>query len=150
MKAESEKEIENQILDFLSMLTSVYAWKNNTTGVYDPRKKVFRKLKGHAIKGVSDILGVITLEIKGVKLGLKLAIEVKNVEGMKKHLRYIDPFYKPTNGTLKDYIHAQDQQDFLDRIENHGGVSGIFCSLESCQLFIFEKLDEIKEALGAA
>ena len=54
----SEKEIENTILGWLSMKHDVFAWKANTTGIFDPKRNVFRSLKGFALKGISDILGI--------------------------------------------------------------------------------------------
>ena len=44
-----------------------YFWKNHTTGIYDQRKGIFRRL---GQKGMSDILGVL-------KGGRFVAIEVK-------------------------------------------------------------------------
>lgn len=41
----------------LLALRGVFAWRNNTTGVFDPVKKIFRKFTG--LKGVSDILGCL-------------------------------------------------------------------------------------------
>lgn len=69
----TEKIIENQILQYLS-LVGVFAFKINSTGVYDPIKKVFRKsMNRHHIKGVSDILACID--------GRFVAIEVKTPKG---------------------------------------------------------------------
>jgi len=69
-KAVLEKHIEQDILEYLSYLPECYAWKNHSTGIYDPTRKVFRKNKNkHVIKGASDILGIYQ--------GLFLAIEVK-------------------------------------------------------------------------
>lgn len=64
----SEKDIENQILKLLRFKYNIFAWKNYSTGIYDPRTRKFRK--AHTIKGVADILGVL-LD------GKLLAIEVK-------------------------------------------------------------------------
>lgn len=56
------------IVDFLN-LKGHFVWRNNTTGIYDPIKKVFRKNK-NAKNGVSDVLGVL-------KSGTFIAVEVK-------------------------------------------------------------------------
>lgn len=73
MKA-TEKQIENAILEYLSYKPGFF-WKNQSVGVYDPQKKVFRKAWGkHQINGVSDILGVLPC-------GTFVAIEVKTSKG---------------------------------------------------------------------
>lgn len=88
-----EKEIENQILNFLTKI-GIFAWKNQSTGIYDPVKKVYRKSNNrHHIKGVSDILGIIN--------GRFLAIEVKS-----------------ENGTL-----SPEQRIFIARINSEGGIA---------------------------
>jgi hypothetical protein len=70
----SEKEIENAILDYLSFRNDVFAWKNQSTGIYDPIKKCYRKSNNkHHINGVADILGLFR--------GRPLAIEVKAARG---------------------------------------------------------------------
>lgn len=73
----TEKQIENSILDYLSLIPNCFAWKNQTTGLYDPTKKVFRKSHSkHLINGVSDILGIYQ--------GKMLAIEVKRPSNKKR------------------------------------------------------------------
>ena len=73
MKRElSEKELENSILEFLAY-HKITAWKNNSTGIYDPRVQRYRKKSKYDRVGVSDILGVLPD-------GLFLAIEVKKNE----------------------------------------------------------------------
>lgn len=50
-------------------------WYNTSTGIYDPRKKVYRRNNSpYAMLGVSDILGII-------EGGIMLAIEVKAKKG---------------------------------------------------------------------
>lgn len=70
---ETEKQIENSILEYLSLIKIGFFWKNNSTGIFDPTRKVFRKAKSKfLINGVADIIGVaggsfICLEIKSEK-----------------------------------------------------------------------------------
>jgi hypothetical protein len=52
----SETDVVRGCLDLLA-LRGILAWRNNTTGVYDPSRRVFRKFSGR--KGVSDILAVL-------------------------------------------------------------------------------------------
>src|SRR4051812_31915703 len=54
----------------LLALQGVRAWRNNTTGVYDPQRKRFRTFTGR--KGISDILGIIP------PTGRLLAVECKS------------------------------------------------------------------------
>ena len=69
----SEAVIQKEILTFLS-LHGLFVFRVNTTGVFDPRRKVFRKLGGFSMKGVADILGILPN-------GQFLAIEVKTASG---------------------------------------------------------------------
>lgn len=68
-----EKQIQNEILHFLRIL-GVYCWQNDSVGIYDPVKKIYRKNRSaYHLNGVSDILGIIG--------GRFLAIEVKSETG---------------------------------------------------------------------
>ena len=54
---EREKDIERDILIYLNSLDDVFAWKNNSVGVFDPVKKVYRKPKSKfLINGVADVI----------------------------------------------------------------------------------------------
>lgn len=68
-----EKLIQKQILNFLSAY-GIFVFRVNTTGVFDPGRKVFRRLGGYNLKGVADILGLLPD-------GRFLAIEVKTESG---------------------------------------------------------------------
>ena len=68
-----EKIIQKQILNFLAAY-GIFVFRVNTTGVFDPSKKIFRRLAGFNLKGVADILGVLPN-------GRFLAIEVKTAVG---------------------------------------------------------------------
>jgi hypothetical protein len=57
VKAKStETALVRACLELLK-LRGVFAWRNNTTGVFDPSRMKFRKFTG--LKGVSDILGIL-------------------------------------------------------------------------------------------
>lgn len=91
--ATPEKIIENQILNFLHKI-GVFCWKNQSTGIFDPIKKVYRKSKNrHHMNGTADILGIIE--------GKFLAIEVKSEKGR------LSP----------------EQRVFITRINQEGGVA---------------------------
>ena len=66
-----EGDIQKGILELL-FWKGIFAWRNNTTGVYDPTRKSFRK--SNNLLGVSDILGILPD-------GRFLAIEVKSKVG---------------------------------------------------------------------
>lgn len=77
----SEKEIENQILGLLWHL-GIFCWKNDSVGIYDPKKKVFRANKNRfRIKGVADIIGMIPYYADEKPMARSLFIEVKSKTG---------------------------------------------------------------------
>jgi len=110
----SEKEIQKTILQWLNAQAGIFAWQNNSTGVYDPVKKTFRTTQ--ALKGVSDILGV------HARCGGKLiALEVKTPE---RHTRVSD-----------------DQFLFLENVKRLGGIAGVVTSVEDAHE-ILEKAEK--------
>lgn len=65
----ASNDLTKAIIKYLN-IAGFLTWRNNTAGVYDPNRKVFRR-NAALKKGVSDILGVIPGS------GRLLAIEVK-------------------------------------------------------------------------
>jgi hypothetical protein len=53
---QTETALVRACLELLS-LRKIFAWRNNTTGVFDPSRMKFRRFTG--LKGVSDILGIL-------------------------------------------------------------------------------------------
>lgn len=99
----TEKQIENAILDYLK-LRRIFAWKNETTGIYDPKKKVFRKKKSkHHMTGQSDILGIFC--------GRFLAIEVKKRGGYA----------------------TKEQKEFMANIRRGGGFAFVARSVDDAE-----------------
>jgi hypothetical protein len=97
----SETDIQRSIMDFLHA-RGIFCWRNNSTGIYDPVRKIYRKNTGkYSINGVSDILGILP----GGKF---LAIEVKSA-----------------SGKLSD-----DQKFFINQIKLKGGVAFTARSIE--------------------
>lgn len=95
-----EKQIENQILMYL-YIKRIFAWKNQSTGIYDPKKKIFRKpMNRFHINGVADILGILPD-------GKLLAIEVKT------------PTNKPT----------ECQKAFLEKAKELGAIAFVARSI---------------------
>jgi len=87
----TEKPTQKAILDYLQIKQYLY-WRVNTTGVYDPTKKIFRKKPAHSRNGVADIFVL--------KKGVSYFIEVKGQKG----------------------VLSQDQKDFRDDVTKHGGI----------------------------
>lgn len=53
-----EKDVQNEILQYLERI-GIYAWKNDSVGIFDPRTRKFRKATSRfKRRGISDILGV--------------------------------------------------------------------------------------------
>lgn len=70
----SERDIERSILIWLNYQPKTKAWKNKSTGTYDPIKKCFRKSHDpFSQKGTSDIIGISN--------GKMVCIEVKSAKG---------------------------------------------------------------------
>jgi len=129
-KQTPEKQIENQILQWMHLFPNkIFAWKNNTTGVFDPNKHVFRTLTGFSITGVSDILGII-------KPGHMVAIEVKTPQSIKQWLKFNEQGFQPTSSQVKAWKRAREQKAFLDRVESMGGVAGVAASLDDAQILL--------------
>jgi hypothetical protein len=114
----TEKMIENQILTFLRN-KGIFVWKNQSTGLFDPTRKVFRKSNNpHHISGVSDILGIL-------KDGRFLAIEVKKPYVSKKTLKFK---YRTQEELQK--LASIDQVNFIEKIKLSNGIAFYADSLE--------------------
>lgn len=120
----TEKIIENQILTYLSN-KRIFAWKNQSTGLFDPTKGSFRKNRNvHHINGVSDILGCLPD-------GRFLAIEVKKPYISKKTMK----FKERTQEELEK-LASEDQVRFTNKVKSFGGVS-----------FYADSIDVVEEQL---
>jgi hypothetical protein len=95
----SEKETQATILHYLQIKGYVY-WRVNNTGVFDPTRKVFRKMAAHSRYGVADIFVI--------KAGVSYFIEVKGTKG------YMSP----------------DQKTFRDDVTREGGIFILAKSLD--------------------
>lgn len=123
-----EKLIETSILDFLRA-KKVFAWKNQSIGVFDTQKGIFRKSRNpHAINGVSDILGVFNAKF--------LAIEVKTPEAHRSILRNLDEL-KDYFGDDKKKNALREQINFIGHINYCGGKA-----------FFASSIDDVKKELG--
>lgn len=108
-----ESDIQSMILKYLRY-RGIFAWKNHSTGTWDPKRRVFRKIVGTwAIKGVSDILGVLPG-------GRFLALEVKTPQRRK--------------------TASQDQLNFLSKIEELGGIASVVWNVDQVEKLLDEAL----------
>lgn len=97
-----EKDVENQILHYLKII-GVFAWKNQSVGIFDAKKGLFRKSNNpYHIRGVSDILGVYK--------GRMLAIEVKTEKTVRKT--------------------SPHQKMFIDKVNAQGGIGFVAYSVD--------------------
>ena len=110
-KSVREKDIEKSILEWLNYQPGVYAFKVNTTGIFDPSKGVYRTVKNKYIAlGCADIIGVLPA-------GIFLAIEVKTPTTIKRYLN------SPTPSDLR-------QRQFITLVRLKMGVAMCVSSLD--------------------
>ena len=115
-KTTSEKEIEKNILEYLSF-NRVFAWKNNSVGIYDPIKKTFRKpVSKYLINGVADILGILPD-------GRFLAIEVKTPRNNKRPVNQVN-FINEVNFKGGLAFFANSVEAVKEELINKGYVNG--------------------------
>ena len=100
----SENEIQNSILEWLYFV-GIFAWRNNSAAVYDKRAGAYRRKSKHDKNGVSDILAILPD-------GRLLAIEVKKNKRQKP---------------------SQAQANFIDHINNQGGIAMVAWSIEQVE-----------------
>lgn len=112
----SEKEVEKEIITALR-LRGIYCWKNQSVGVFDPRRKVYLRPSVNHINGVSDILGILPD-------GRFLAIEVKK------------PVKNPRSEESLRKLATEDQLRFIDEINKKGGLA-----------FVADRLDVVLEKI---
>lgn len=113
----TEKELENQILDWLKSV-GVMAWKNQSVGIFDQKRGIYRKPNNkHHIKGTSDILGIMPN-------GQFLAIECKA------------PLKNPRSDERLFVLASPEQQDFILRVCKSGGLA-----------FVADRLEVVKSKL---
>ena len=95
-------QVTAAIIRYLNLKVG-YSWRNNSVGVWDPQKKIYRKNRGFGfIKGTSDILGIEK------DTGRFIAVEVK---------------------IGRDKLSPQ-QKTFLENIQKMGGHAIVARSLD--------------------
>ena len=102
--------LTKQIISYLNYTSKYFVWRNNTVGVFDPTKKIYRK-NAQQLRGISDILGVqkgtgriVCIEIKVGKDVLS-PYQIQFLEQMKQ------------NGAIVIVAHNFDQ--FLEEMKKY-------------------------------
>ena len=102
-----ESDLQREIIDYLFYKPGIY-WRNNSVGIYDPTRKIYRKARGKGhINGVADILGCLS--------GQLIAIGVKTPKGRV----------------------SQAQKEFIDNINISGGKAFVARSIEDVEKELF-------------
>lgn len=123
-KTNHTNDLTNAIILFLSH-NGFKVWRNNTVGVFDPQKQVFRKNK-NTLKGVPDIIGFRKIDGKFIGVEIKtgsdkLSIEqnefltdLKKSGGIAIVAKTIDDFLAHKNELLLE----NPYKDFLEKVYN--------------------------------
>lgn len=107
MNDNPEQRIKNEILSYLCSINGGFFYPIDSTGIYDPVKKTFRKKNSiFHVRGVSDILGLLR--------GRAIAIEVKSKVGI-----------------VSDY-----QKRFIERFNEAGGLAFVARSIADVKLHL--------------
>jgi hypothetical protein len=111
-----EKDIERGILHYLSTLSHIKVWKQNSIGVFDAKTGRYRLPHSpYIIRGVSDVIGIINYGLcNGQNCGRFLAVEIKTPK---------------RKGNVSD-----DQKQFIKMITSNGGLA-----------FVATSIDDVKE-----
>ena len=124
----TEKQIETQILTYLSMANGCVFFKQNNTGIFDPKTKAFRTVQNKFIpKGVSDIYGSF--------YGRAVFIEVKTPGEHAYIVKHYDEIKKYV-GPSKKKNHIKNQIRFIEMNRKNDCIAFFACSL-----------DQVKEVL---
>lgn len=108
-KRTPEGQIKYDICEWLSLQPRCFFYVTQSQGIWDPRRRCFRKNNGkYNRKGVSDIAGIWQ--------GRPLYIEVK-----------------APKGTVR-----QEQLEFIEEVHSHGGIAFVARSVQDVIEGLFE------------
>ena len=115
---EAHEKLKADILVRLSLEKNIRVWASNTGSGFT-RGGFFMKF---GKKGSADITGILYIELKpGVKLGLRLEIEVKTGKG----------------------VQSKDQILFMNMIHSMGGIYYVARDVDSCVKYLLDKAREL-------
>jgi hypothetical protein len=137
-----EKVIENQILHYLFRV-DIFAWKNQTVGIYDQTKKIYRRPNNpFHVKGVSDILGILPPSTYDIQKKLPI-LSKKWAERAQwlimKFSIVVSPFGITIGRVLAIEVKSAtgraspEQIAFIDKVNSFGGLGFIARSVEDVQ-----------------
>jgi hypothetical protein len=112
-------------MDYLK-LKKIFHWRANTTGIFDPTRKVFRK-SPNTMKGVADIVAIKSSSHL-VKYVDKFPVQGKAIfeySAMEEIGRIVCIEVKSAKGKL-----SPDQEAFKQNIEANGGIYLLARSVE--------------------
>lgn len=109
-KMPTEKEIESAVLYYLNYQPGVFAFKVNTTGIYDPNAGHFRKLSKWILPGTPDILCCVN--------GSFCGLEVKSDKGRQSDHQKIfeEKLISKSNGFYFVVRSVKDAENVLEHI----------------------------------
>lgn len=103
-----ESLIKRAVCHYLSGLKDCFFWVNESVGVFDAKRGIYRKKNSpYQLNGTADILGIFQ--------GSPLAIEIKS-----------------KSGRLTD-----SQREFLDKFKYHGGIGVVARSVDDVKNALF-------------
>ena len=118
----TEKQIESLICTWLNYQPGVFAFKVNTTGVYDPIRKIFRKNKNkHLRLGTADLICAINIE----GIPIFAAFEIKVPKGKQ----------------------SQNQREFEIACKKANGYYFILRSIEDAEMALKDIYEEVKKKI---
>mgnify|MGYP006959939785 CR=1 FL=1 len=140
MREKKEETIESEILCYFIEKWFKAFWKNDIKWYYNSKLWTYQKNKSSFIRNwISDISLLLNSRY--------IAIEVKRPSEMKffnKPLEELNAGYVQTQikglskQTIRRYLHAKEQKEFIEDIKREWGVWFFACSLE----MVKEKLRE--------
>jgi len=125
----TELQLQESLLFNLNMQygQNGFFWTNQSSGYFDANKKIFRKhTTKFTINGVSDILGIYKSRF--------VALEVKRPGELKWWLKN-----KDTCKLSDKSIRFKNQENFINKIIEHGGIAGFVSSIEEAENLLSDK-----------
>lgn len=114
----TEKQIQDQMIEWLSLQRDVFVWRQNAGMSIRKTKGKSHVFRAASIDGISDIIGMIG--------GHFLAVEVKR------------PGKKPT----------LNQEEFIGRVKKYGGFALVSTSLGELRMQIEDIREELYERVN--
>lgn len=126
----SEKDIEDQILTWLSYQKDCFAFKVDTKSNFDPSRGIYRRLSKWVIPGTPDIICVLSFQGMPIFIGLECKTEKGRQSAYQKSFQskiesQVNGFYfivrsvQETQSALDQVKHQCAKQIALTWVQNH-------------------------------